>query len=241
MGGLEQYARSDSILSGMGVHPSDQNIIYGGNQDNGTPKYSGTLDWNDMGVCGDGGYFAIDPNVPSTVYASCQRYSINRSLKNGDVISGFPSFSDITMELIKLTGGNSFHLLSSTHHYRTGSISALAASWQTMDRGDTWTAISADLSAGNVGDCSVAGPGTSVRSMCFTTTATSSLPPTTNGRVWRTLNAGLGASATWSDITGTGLSTRFITSIKTKRGDSTGNILYATFFGLLRQQREFCG
>ncbi len=81
---------------GMGVHPSDQNIIYGGNQDNGTPKYSGTLDWNDMGVCGDGGYFAIDPIVPSTVYASCQAYSINRSLQNGDVISGFPSFIDIT-------------------------------------------------------------------------------------------------------------------------------------------------
>jgi hypothetical protein len=224
---------------GMGVHPSDQNIIYGGNQDNGTPKYSGTLDWNDMGVCGDGGYFAIDPNVPSTVYASCQRYSINRSLKNGDVISGFPSFSDITTGINQVDRGQFIPPLVIDSSLSNRLYFGTCRIWQTMDRGDTWTAISADLSAGNVGDCSVAGPGNVSTIDVLHNDSNIVVAATTNGRVWRTLNAGLGASATWSDITGTGLSTRFITSTKTKRGDSTGNILYATFSGFSGNNGSF--
>src|SRR5882672_6344790 len=224
---------------GMGVHPSDQNIIYGGNQDNGTPKYSGTLDWNDMGVCGDGGYFAIDPNVPSTVYASCQAYSINRSLRNGDVISGFPSFIDITSGINQNDQSEFIPLLVIDSSLSIRLYFGTCRIWQTMDRGDTWTAISADLSAGNVGDCSVAGPGNVSTIDVLHNDSNIGVAATTNGRVWRTLNAGLGASATWSDITGTGLSTRFITSIKTKRGDSTGNILYATFSGFSGNNGNF--
>jgi hypothetical protein len=223
---------------GMGVHPSDQNIIYGGNQDNGTPKYSGTLDWTDMGVCGDGGYFAIDPIVPSTVYASCQAYSINRSVQNGDVISGIPSFTGITTG-INQSDSSQFipplvidSSLSNRLYFGTCRI------WQTMDRGDTWTAISADLSAGNVGDCS-APPGNISAIDVLLNDSNKVVAATTNGRVWRTLNAGAGAGATWSDITGTGLSTRFITSIKTKRSDSTGNILYATFSGFSGNSGNF--
>src|SRR6267378_431776 len=178
---------------GMGVHPSDQNIIFGGNQDNGTPKYSGTLDWNDMGVCGDGGYFAIDPNVPSTVYASCQAYSINRSLQNGDVISGIPSFVDITTG-INQSDQSEFipplvidSSLSNRLYFGTCRI------WQTMDRGGTWTAISADRSAGNVGDCS-APPGNISAIDALHNDSNIVVAATTNGRVWRTLNAGTGAS-----------------------------------------------
>jgi len=190
-----------------------------------------------MGVCGDGGYFAIDPIVPSTVYASCQAYSINRSLQNGDVISGFPSFSDITTELIRVTRVNSFrpcHRLVTTEPALFWHLPHLA------DYGsrDTWTVISADLSAGNVGDCSAPPANISAIDVLHND-SNIVVAATTNGRVWRTLNAGTGASATWSDITGTGLSTRFITSIKTKRSDSTGNILYATFSGFSGNNGNF--
>src|SRR5258708_21289811 len=108
-----------------------------------------------------------------------------------------------------------------------------------MDRGDTWTGISADLSANNSGDCQTSGPGSVSTIDVLRNDSNIVLAATTNGRVWRTLNAGAGASATWSDITGTGLSTRFITSIKTKRSDSTGNILYATFSGFSGNNGNF--
>jgi hypothetical protein len=222
---------------GMGVHPSDQNIIYGGNQDNGTPKYTGTLDWNDMGVCGDGGYFAIDPIVPSTVYASCQRYSINRSLQNGDVISTIPSFTDITG--INQSDQGKFipplvidSSLTNRLYFGTCRI------WQTMDRGDTWTAISGDLSASS-GTCPGSSSGNVSAIDVLHMDSNIVVAATTNGRVWRTLNAGSGVGATWSDITGTGLSTRFITDIKTKRSDATGNILYATFSGFSGNNPNF--
>jgi len=56
------------------------------------------------------GIFAIDPNVPSTVYAICQALRINRSLQNGDVISGFPSFTNIT-GILQTDGVNSSALV----------------------------------------------------------------------------------------------------------------------------------
>ncbi len=67
---------------GHAVHPSDENISFGGTQDNGTEKYSGLQAWDHV-TCGDGAWAAIDPNIPTTVYANCQNISILRSSLDG--------------------------------------------------------------------------------------------------------------------------------------------------------------
>ncbi|MGH9817171.1 MAG: hypothetical protein ACRD6I_13935, partial [Candidatus Acidiferrales bacterium] len=68
---------------GHSIHPSDPDIAIGGTQDNGTQRFAGTLGWAETLVCGDGGFTAIDPSVPTTVYAACQTIDINKSVNSG--------------------------------------------------------------------------------------------------------------------------------------------------------------
>ncbi|HEU5409799.1 MAG TPA: hypothetical protein VFU57_02175, partial [Candidatus Acidoferrales bacterium] len=71
---------------GASVHPSNPQIALAGSQDNGTPVFSGNLTWNDTDACGDGGWTAIDPQVPSTVYAACAAtgsFEVNKNQVDG--------------------------------------------------------------------------------------------------------------------------------------------------------------
>ena len=57
---------------GISIHPSTDKTIFGGTQGNDIQQYSGTLDWSGALACPyDGGYTAIDPQTPSTIYAAC--------------------------------------------------------------------------------------------------------------------------------------------------------------------------
>src|SRR5947209_11461290 len=68
---------------GHSIHPSDEQIGFGGTQDNGSENYTGSLGWSNNNACGDGGWTAIDPFVPSTVYVTCQDVDIEKSVLNG--------------------------------------------------------------------------------------------------------------------------------------------------------------
>ena len=57
---------------GNSIHPSNPEAGFAGAQDNGTQIFSGGLNWGDTEACGDGGWTAIDPSTPSTVYAACE-------------------------------------------------------------------------------------------------------------------------------------------------------------------------
>jgi len=59
---------------GNSIHPSNPQIAFAGAQDNGTQMFTGSLNWNDTDACGDGGWTAIDPSIPSTVYAACEAF-----------------------------------------------------------------------------------------------------------------------------------------------------------------------
>ncbi len=60
---------------GHAVHPSDENISFGGTQDNGTEKYSGILAWDHV-TCGDGAWAAIDPVIPDNRVRELPEYCI---------------------------------------------------------------------------------------------------------------------------------------------------------------------
>jgi photosystem II stability/assembly factor-like uncharacterized protein len=51
----------------VALHPTNPNVAYGGSQDNGTEKYTGTLPWTHV-ADGDGGMVAVDAKSPQTVY-----------------------------------------------------------------------------------------------------------------------------------------------------------------------------
>src|SRR5215472_7703512 len=71
---------------GVSAGISDENYGFGGTQDNDTELFSGALDWTNTFTCGDGGFTAIDPQIPTTVYTTCDSSAfavIAKSVFNG--------------------------------------------------------------------------------------------------------------------------------------------------------------
>jgi photosystem II stability/assembly factor-like uncharacterized protein len=58
-------------FTGIAVDPTNPSIAYGGSQDNGTEKFTGSLGWTQFGS-NDGGFVRVDPTNPSTVYFTYQ-------------------------------------------------------------------------------------------------------------------------------------------------------------------------
>lgn len=84
----------ESISNGMGtvqfqsvdVHPTDANIAYGGTQDNGTNKFTGSTEWTNV-FLGDGGVTRVnwkDPNVVYTEYVNLTILKSKDAGKNWD-------------------------------------------------------------------------------------------------------------------------------------------------------------
>ena len=57
------------------------------------------------------------------------------------------------------------------------------------------------------------------------------LAGTSNGKVWQTTDATAGSFSTWTEIDNAPLPLRFVTAVRSKPGDATGNIAYVTFSG----------
>ena len=144
---------------GHSVHPSNPRISIGGTQDNGLQKHeddlaaaSPVLSWNDLGVGCDGGFTAIDPQIPSTVYGTCEYIPdglliIGVSYVGGDlsgnngilIISGIdPSDDGAFIPPLVIDSSNPQRLYFGTFRV-----------WQTTNGGISWNAISGDLSFGN--------------------------------------------------------------------------------------------
>lgn len=69
---LNQNLGSMTQFIGFSQHPTDQNTLLGGAQDNGSPatgQATTNPGWGNV-LGGDGGYNAIDPNTPTNFYAS---------------------------------------------------------------------------------------------------------------------------------------------------------------------------
>jgi len=67
---------------GIAVNPANPNIVYGGSQDNGTSRTTGSPDWLLLRG-GDGGFVRVDPAHPATVYHTFTNISLERSDDNG--------------------------------------------------------------------------------------------------------------------------------------------------------------
>jgi photosystem II stability/assembly factor-like uncharacterized protein len=124
---------------GIGMHPTDQNTVYGGTQDNGTNKFTGALPWKHV-QDGDGGFVAVDFTNPNTVYHTFFRVSgstsfIERSDDGGatwtDISSGVNSNDNSEFyPPYVMDPSNSSRLVLGTDHV-----------YETTDKGATWTAV----------------------------------------------------------------------------------------------------
>jgi photosystem II stability/assembly factor-like uncharacterized protein len=140
---------------GLTVHPSSDKVAFGGTQGNSAQLYN-SGSWIGMGMpqC-DGGYTAIDAASPSTVFTTCGDLQqpasvvpfVFRSLSGGFVndfvtVENGINTSDPASYLPPLIGDAS---RSQTFYLATNRL------YQTIDNGNTWSAVSTDLT-GSVGN-----------------------------------------------------------------------------------------
>lgn len=202
---------------GHAVHPSDENISYGGTQDNGTEKYSGIPAWNHV-ACGDGAWAAIDPNIPTTVYTNCQNISILRSALDGSA----PSWVGITNELGN-SGDRSLFISPFVHDPIQSGVLYFGTFrvWQSTNYGNDWIAISPDLTTSNTNEVTSVSVAPSNNSVVYATT--------TDGQVWRTTNPNLGSTTSWTNLTSAPLPGRYATMVRTD--PSSADIAYLSYSG----------
>ena len=70
----------------ISLHPTNRNIIFTGNQDNGTTRRTDSNVWIEVGG-GDGGYSAINYANPQIVYNSTTELSLGKSNNGGDTFA----------------------------------------------------------------------------------------------------------------------------------------------------------
>jgi hypothetical protein len=137
---------------GMSVHPSSDQILYGGTQGNDAQEYIGSLPWADTLACPwDGGFTAIDPETPTTIYAACNYLSgpgtITKNTQNG-----IPGNGGVNWNAIDFNNGIDFtdnadfippfvldSNASSNLYFGTYRL------FQSTNAGMTWSPISSDL------------------------------------------------------------------------------------------------
>jgi photosystem II stability/assembly factor-like uncharacterized protein len=71
---------------GLSIDPLNTQVGFGGAQDTGAQKYTGSLTWRYL-TCGDGGETAIDFETPTNVYLSCQRIAVRKSTDGGETFA----------------------------------------------------------------------------------------------------------------------------------------------------------
>jgi hypothetical protein len=179
----------------LSINPSNIAIGYGGAQDNGTHKYTGVPTWSEV-AGGDGGWTAIDPVNPNNVYGEYVYLNPYKSTDGGNTFSGYLR-SGITE--CDTSGGAQCPFIaplvidpSQPQNLYLGSYRV----YQTNNGMISWTAISGDLtqdlgrSASTLSTLAVA-----------PSDSNTVFAGTNNGLVWVSTNV-LGATPTWTDITG---------------------------------------
>jgi len=127
-------------LEGIGLHPTNANIVIGGSQDNGTELYTGAPLWTETDG-GDGGLATFSPTNGSRVYHQAPVSSFgpgnffSRSDDGGNnwVIKTVGMSADNTQNFyapFSVDQGNGDRVLYGATHV-----------WETTNAGDLWTAI----------------------------------------------------------------------------------------------------
>ena len=130
----------------VSVPVSNPNVAFGGTQDNGSLIYQGGVSWVDDQKCGDGGFTAVDNQIPSTIYVGCVTGApVNVSFQNGALGTFSPASSGIN------PADNSSFVPPLATDPNTPNVLYFGTVkvYQSLDAGTTWNVISPDLVGGN--------------------------------------------------------------------------------------------
>ncbi len=189
----------------MGNDALNSSVCYGGTQDNGTNKYTGSNTWNWV-MSGDGGYCTVDYTNSNIVYAEIQRGTHYKSTNAGSswstIQSGITGYGEWVTPVAMDPTNPSVLYTSTTQVYKT------------TNGGVTWSAISPSLSAYYVSTLAVAPSNPQV---IYAGIAG-------GGQVWKTTDGG----GNWTSIT-TGLPNRYVTRVAVHPTDP--NTVFVTLSG----------
>ena len=219
---------------GNSIHPSNPEIGFAGAQDNGMQMFTGQLGWTDTNSCGDGGWTAIDPSTPSTVYTTCEAIGqLGTLLKNQEDGTGVQFGANwIALDTPAIDGDNTDFVpplvLDPTTpqnvYFGTDRV------WQSTNGGLSWTAISTTLPSLPSSSGATCGGG-----ICVITTLAVA-PNSSNtiyvgadtGQIFDSTNA-TGAVPTFNEIDQSNMPGRTVTQIAV--GPTNSQIAFATFSG----------
>jgi hypothetical protein len=220
---LNQNLTLTQFYPSLSVNPSSPTTAYGGAQDNGSQVLSqGNFIWTDNGHCGDGGQTAVDFQVPTSVYITCQFIRLFFSPTGGTdpasyIPVGFgidPNDTDAVdfIPPIATDPSTPGRVYFGTDHV-----------YQSSDNGSTFTAISGALPARTGNYLTALGISPTNPAVVYA--------GANGGDLFVATNVAVG-SATFSQVGGqTQHPARNVTSIAVDPHDTTGNTFYAAFSG----------
>lgn len=123
---------------GIAIHPTNADIVYGGTQDNGTEKFTGSRVWVEV-MGGDGGFAHLDPSNPTTVYHTFF-YSGDGFLERTDDAGA--NFSPKTQGINTFDPANFYppYVVDAARPSRL--VLGTNRVYETTNRADTWAPIS---------------------------------------------------------------------------------------------------
>ncbi|HLI77391.1 MAG TPA: choice-of-anchor D domain-containing protein, partial [Acidobacteriaceae bacterium] len=204
---LNQTLAITQFYPGISIFPGNPSGGLGGTQDNGTQFYSGSLQWQQIPPCGDGGYTAI--NFAATIlYYAC---AADEGVWEANGTSNPPSLTwagngiGTCTTTVTSLNSNCYHAYfvpplvmdpqnSSILYFGAQAPSGTAqVVYQTTNGAQTWQPISPDLSGSN-------NPNFPVTTIAVAPTNSNVVYAATfNGKVWTTANALAGAGSVWQE------------------------------------------
>lgn len=217
---------------GNSIHPSNPEVGFAGAQDNGTQIFTGELNWTDTEACGDGGWTAVDPSTPSTVYAACEDVG-QEGIVNKNQLDGMPGTNGenwVILDTPAMDSDNANFVPplvldpSTPQNLYFGTYRV----WQSTNGGISWNIASQDLTGVTTNpDC---GGGVCV------VTSLSVAPNNSNtvyvgtdiGAIWVSTNV-TSAAPTFTEIDQANTPPRVVTQVVASPANS--NVAFAAFSG----------
>jgi photosystem II stability/assembly factor-like uncharacterized protein len=165
-------------LYSIGVAQTWPFLLGGATQDQGIIETNGPSAWSDTGAGNEGGFFIVDPNNSSNVYATPWSANLIRSTTGGtpgswaSILTGLPAGMGVGHLAVKPGDSNSLLCVGSNQAFRS------------TDQGNNWTSV---LTVAASPTRVTYSPSTPV--ICFAATA--------DGRVYK--STGSGAAGTWAE------------------------------------------
>ncbi len=213
---LTSTLATTQFYPGLSINPSNVAVAFGGSQDQGVQQYTGSPTWNTVQQC-DGGWTAIDPIQPNNVFVVCETGAVQilKSINGGAAFAAAQTGINGTDRVafippLVLDFSNPQNLYFGTYRI-----------YQTTNGAASWAPISGDLTTGT-------------NSPTISTIAVAPTDSnrvyigTSDGQVQTTANATAGASAIWTNITGT-LPNRSVSQVVVD--PSNASIAYAVMSG----------